>query len=203
MHPIEGYLSSSVEMRKRGNFHVPEGFLYSCFEGYVLEHGHLLESAPLDEEEVQLVQEVLDSAQARGIDLHEVKQCFANAQAFVLHADTDDFTYYEGYAVGRASLPIHHGWVVINGKVIDLTWQLEQPASRVLLPGRPVGELPEHWCYWGFPVEDLEYIRARVIARDLIGSVLDDPEGNYPLLRGVNPNDQESWAEFADEQLTG
>jgi hypothetical protein len=193
MHPLEQYMRQMVEMRKRGNFHIPAGFNYSSFEEYVLEHGHLLESSDLDEEETELTLEVLRSAAARGVDVHEFKQCFANSQSFVLEGDTDEFTYYEGFAIGRAPIPVHHGWVVINGKVIDLTWHLEEPASRVLLPGRPVGELPKNWAYWGFPVENLEYVRARVLGRGMIGSLLDDWEGNYPLMRGVDPNDEESW----------
>ncbi len=62
MHPLEHYLTGMAEMRKRGEFRVPAGFSYSSFEEYVLEHGHLLESSALDEEEAGLVQEVLESS---------------------------------------------------------------------------------------------------------------------------------------------
>ncbi len=196
MHFLETYLRQSVEMRERANIHVPEGFLYNSIEDFVLKNGQLLESSALTDDEAELVQEVLDSARARGVDVHEFKQCFANAQSFVLEGDTDDFTYFEGYATGRACFPIHHGWVAINGKVIDLTWTLERPASRSLLPNRPVGELPEGWAYFGVPVRELDYLRTRVIAREMIGSLLDDWEGNYPFLRGIDLEDEEAWSEM-------
>jgi len=186
-----------VALRKHGGFTVPTGYDYSCMEDYVLRNGVVLRSEGLTPEEEAIVQGALDDAEALGRDVHEFKQCFANAQSLVLHADTDELVYYEGYACGRVSgFPIHHGWVGINGKVVDLTWELECPVqSRTLLPNRPVGELPEGYVYWGFPVENVRYVRHRILAREMIGSLLDDWEGDFPLLRGVDPNDEASWDE--------
>lgn len=191
---LEEYMRGSVEVRNRAKMVVPEGFRYQCFEDYVLRKGHQFESTALTSEEETIVQETLDRTARKGMNVHEQKQCFANAQRFCLYAKGSGLTYYEGYACGLVGFPVHHGWVGINGKVIDLTWRLEEPdTSRSLLSAFPVGELPEHYCYWGFPIEDPGYIRCRMFAREMIGSVLDDWEGGYPLLRGIDPNDEESW----------
>jgi hypothetical protein len=199
-HFLEEYMRGSVAMRKHGNIHVPEGYDYTCFEDYVLRNGAPLSSSALTDEEEQTVKEALDRAVRVGVDVHEMKQCFANSQTLLLMSDEPDLMYYEGYATGRAGFPVHHGWVGINGKVVDLTWLLKEPnTSRSVLPQHPVGELPENWLYWGVPFENLDYIRFRVTTRELIGSLLDDMEGNYPLLRGIDPNDDESWMDFAAE----
>ena len=197
---IEDYMRGSVDIRKRGNMRVPEGYDYTCFEDYVLRNGTLLTSSALTEDEEQTVKEALDRAARVGVDVHEMKQCFANSQTLLLMSDEPDLIYYEGFATGRVGFPIHHGWLGINGKVVDLTWRLQHPdTSRTLLPERPVGELPENWMYWGVPFENPEYVRFRMNTREIIGSLLDDIEGDYPLLRGVDPNDDESWMEFAAE----
>jgi hypothetical protein len=46
------------------------------------------------------------------------KMCFMNAQRFVL--DHPDAKYYEGYWSAFV-IPVHHGWVVLDGKVYDFT----------------------------------------------------------------------------------
>lgn len=47
----------------------------------------------------------------------KVKECFYNSQLFVT---TETGEYYEGYCMDGL-LPFHHGWVVIDGKVVDFT----------------------------------------------------------------------------------
>lgn len=193
---LETYMRGSIEMRRRANIRVPEGYQFSCFEDFILRQGHLLESSALTEDELELVRETLEGCRAMGIDVHERQQCFANSQSFVLHAETDDFAYYEGYAVGRIGFPVHHGWVELNGKVIDLTWTVASSASRDLLPDHPMGELPEPYAYWGVRFEDMDYVRHRLIKREMIGSLIDDWEADYPLLRGIDPNDRKTWGDL-------
>lgn len=197
---LEDYMRGMVEMRKRMQPDLPSGYEYRCFEDYVLQRGTNLTSTTLTDEEEEIVQEALDHCRRAQVDVHVVKQCFANAQQLLLVATPPELIYYEGYACGRVTgFPVHHGWLTINGKVIDPTWKLETPTSRSLLPAHPVGELPEKYEYYGFPVENLDYIRFRVTTRELVGSVLDDWEADYPLLRGIDPNDEDSWLEFARE----
>lgn len=200
MSTLEPYMRAMVEMRKQ-NFAIPPGYQYRCFEDYVLQKGSMLTSSPLTDEEEAIVQEALDRMAEARINVHEMKQCFSNAQQLLLFADVPELVYYEGYACGRlAGFAVHHGWLGINGKVIDLTWRLESPnTSRSLLPHHPVGQLPDGYEYWGFPVECVDYLRFRVIAREAVGSVLEDWEGDFPLLRGIDPNDKDSWSELALE----
>ncbi|MGH7175044.1 MAG: hypothetical protein ACREGR_01645, partial [Minisyncoccia bacterium] len=44
--------------------------------------------------------------------------CYMNAQKFVI--SHPDAKYYEGYWWG-GMFPVHHGWVVLDGQVIDFT----------------------------------------------------------------------------------
>lgn len=48
----------------------------------------------------------------------KTKQCFMNAQKFALHHP--DAHYYEGYWWGGL-IPVHHGWIVLDGQVVDFT----------------------------------------------------------------------------------
>jgi hypothetical protein len=48
----------------------------------------------------------------------ESKQCFHNAQIFVLTCTKGE--YFEGYCYDDI-IPVHHAWIVIDGKVVDFT----------------------------------------------------------------------------------
>lgn len=70
-----------------------------------------------------------------GFRMGKVKECYANAASLALNRP--GMTYFEGYAVGRAAIPLGHAWVVDEaGQVIDTTW-------------RPAGEDPSEWAYLG------------------------------------------------------
>lgn len=49
------------------------------------------------------------------------KECFYNCQKFVVLDGTDHATYYEGFVTDVAGRLTHHGWLVVNGVVIDPT----------------------------------------------------------------------------------
>lgn len=46
------------------------------------------------------------------------KACFYNAQMFLLICEKGE--YFEGYCYDNL-LPVHHAWIVIDGKVVDFT----------------------------------------------------------------------------------
>ena len=52
----------------------------------------------------------------------ERQQCFANSQSAVYQGFDGVVQYVEGY-VARRDLPVevHHGWLTLNSKVVDLT----------------------------------------------------------------------------------
>ena len=46
------------------------------------------------------------------------KECFYNAQMFLLTCEKGE--YFEGYCYDSL-IPVHHAWIVIDGKVVDFT----------------------------------------------------------------------------------
>lgn len=209
MSGIEAYLTQMTNFRAMrmdlvdGNVKAqpipkPNGFEYYCIEDFVMQNGHVFSSEELTDEEAEIVKAAIEQAQSVGWEVHTMKQCYSNAQLVVLSDRSGQLHYAEGYAVGLASIAVQHGWVTINGKVVDVTWKLDEPTSRNLLPDHPVGELPEGYEYFGFVMENRGYIRNRIMYREIVGSLLDDWEANYPLLRGVDPHDEESFAEFEE-----
>lgn len=67
--------------------------------------------------------EVRDAIRAAGMR-PMMKQCFKNSQRFIMRSDlADRLTYVEG-VVGRATF---HAWLLLDGKILDLT--LDKEAS--------------------------------------------------------------------------
>lgn len=89
----------------------------------------------------------------------EMKQCYMNAGQLAI--DYRSLTYYEGYAVGKASIPIHHAWVVDeDGEVIDTTW-------------REDGEDAREWTYLGVGFQG-DFLCEIILEKETWG-VLDSP----------------------------
>ena len=123
--------------------------------GWIAEHGMPFESEPLTHDEMRWLFETLDAEGSR----YPIKQCFSNSQLVLLHADVwgdsrHELVYAEGYA--QSVIPVHHGWLLLNGKVIDLTMRLSGPLKRTSpvkkarLRNRVLGEFPETQS--GFPI---------------------------------------------------
>lgn len=95
----------------------------------------------------------------------KTKQCFMNAQKFAL--DHPDAKYYEGYWWGGL-VPVHHGWVVLDGRVVDFT---AEAVDRVT--GRDHD--PAEDDYFGVHVPT-GFIRQRIVVTkmwtDLLGAYL-------------------------------
>jgi hypothetical protein len=99
---------------------------------------------------------------------------------------TGKVVYVEGYvwAYGDRLPPVHHGWLTLHGKVIDMTVVTRAIARPDRLPKEPLqvhGELQER-AYFGVP-----FLRSRFKFRRSLnrgrGSLLDDPDAGYPLLK--------------------
>jgi len=122
-----------------------------------------------------------------------IKECFYNCQRLAVSAE-GALRYWEGYAWGGAVIPVHHAWVTINGKVIDLTWrQTVRAAGRV--PGEfaydvlgsfldrfALGLMPEDAVFLGVEI-DTSNATLRMCKYEAWVSYLDDWESNFPLLR--------------------
>ena len=150
----------------------PPGFRYSCIHDYVLENGRNFESASLTAEQSELVGSIV----ARMSEAAIPKQCFYNAQILAMAFWSERVSYVEGFAICSIPIPIHHGWVSVDGKVIDVTWKED---------GLPIiGEFPEGRGYYGASVSN-EFISDRCAELGVAGTVLDDFERGFPLLKGA------------------
>lgn len=66
------------------------------------------------------------------------RECFSNSQRALLDGDAEcRMTYAEGYASSvDDGLTIHHGWLTIGGKVVDLTLRTADIGAKVYVPPR-------------------------------------------------------------------
>lgn len=161
----------------------PRPGYYAGLEDYILTKGHLYESQPLTASEVAFVKAV----RARG--RYPIKECFSNSQRVVL-----DFLfqtmpaginvkYAEGYAL-RHDLPlaVHHAWLDLNGKVVDLTMRKKFGKGSLLGVGAFAGV-----DYWGVAFSMGE-VRKRAAETGSYGTLLDDWERGHPYMKiGYTP----------------
>ena len=87
---------------------------YCSFYDYVLDRGHACKVEQMTHEEWNLASTIL------AIRMRP-QGCFYNAQQTVLKDHSEKLVYVEGFAV-CGFLPTHHGWITLNGKVLDPTW---------------------------------------------------------------------------------
>ncbi|HVJ21342.1 MAG TPA: hypothetical protein VM686_38285 [Polyangiaceae bacterium] len=93
----------------------PEGWAYANAETFVLAHGSNWEHGPFTVEERRYVTETVKRARL----VPKMGQCWRNARQALLLGDANRrLAYVEGYTTGRG---IHHGWLLLEGKVVDIT----------------------------------------------------------------------------------
>ena len=155
--------------------HRPEGYGYASIEDYLFVHGAESVVAPLSPEEVDIVRRAHHRLR------FQMQGCYRNAQELVLRDASNTLQYVEGYGLGRACIPLMHGWATVNGKVVDPTW-LPVQNKQVVSP-------PSDWHYFGatFSREEIrEIARLQINGRGRKGklwSVLDFWEAGFPVLR--------------------
>lgn len=158
---------------------------------YVLRAGHPFPSAPLALDEQRLIKaevEDLDSEFPRS-------QCFRNCQRFVMNLASPLVRYAEGFVMVGGLVDLH-AWLSVNGKVVDLTLR-RFPAEGE--SGDPdtgyrlavLGEIPAGRIYRGMAF-DTEPLSRLCLRRQSWGTLIDDWQNDFPLLRG------KTLAEFAD-----
>lgn len=186
MTELEHHLRNTSASKRAARM-MPPDILYAGIEDYVTDKGQDFPSIPggLAPFEQEVVREAV--AAAGGMrKVSVVKQCFANAQQVVLADTSGLLTYVEGYAVGRAGVPMLHGWVVARHPsglaVVDLTWQVSEPARKGPLRYAVLGELPERWAYHGV-IFSKKTVEANVSRTGHYQSLIDDWRGGWPLLR--------------------
>jgi hypothetical protein len=176
-----------------------KGAPFHTMEGYVLMRGQEYESSPLTDAEALWLFEVIDALGGR----FPVKQCYANAQRVLLHVNDGALVepcedmkleYVEGWAMGL--IPVMHGWLLLNGKVVDLTLRLRKPllreskVCRRRLKDRALGQFPESRQYFGV-VYPTAQVAERVRETGEWGTIIDDWRRGWPVLRAecVEPRD--------------
>jgi hypothetical protein len=160
----EGSVVDFLEMlRKNQNM---KGMAYGGPADFILKHGQEYKSAKLTDEELDMLKNVL-SRQCS----YKVKQCFYNAQSIGL---TGTIGYCEGYADSLGGIAMEHAWNTINGKVIDMTWKMNNKGKPVL------GTIPAGWEYFG--VELPNKLVNKMWSTGKSGPLISDWENGFPLL---------------------
>jgi hypothetical protein len=143
-----------------------KGYAYDGPAEFVLKHGKQYQSAELTSEELEMLKHVLK----RQCD-YEAKKCFYNAQSIGL---AGTIGYVEGYA-DSVGIPMDHAWNTINGKVIDMTWKMNNGGEPVL------GVIPEGWEYHG--VELPHQLINSMWSTGKSSTIINDWENDFPLLK--------------------
>jgi len=198
---IESYLEQLACMQASQNFKGDPQFNYTSTEDFVLDRGEPQpESAPLTEEQLEYLLKV--AGRCTGVPF-EPKQCFQNAMVLTAADHEDRIWYVEGYCLSGA-IPVHHAWVELDGKLVDLTRSLRgKEAVDEFMAGKPpqedlldrvLGEIPKGWMYLGikFPVEA---VRSYMFEHEETNALI----GNYKLGFDIfkkernTPRDRDVW----------
>jgi len=207
------YLASSEAMMAESIGKPVEGADYYTLYGYVHGLGRAYESEPLTDDETRWLFELIDNYRGR----FPIKQCFSNSQRLLMHADTratlfEDKThtlaYVEGYAI--SFFPLHHGWLTLNGKVVDVTLRLQKEEMfsrktalhRRRLRDRVIGEFHGSRQYYGIELT-MQQIRDRVTRTGRWGTLLDEWESGWPLLRNLGTRGADEGPHGEDETDEG
>jgi len=128
----------------------------SAMHAVVLDRGVEFESQQLTPKEKKFLEGIIHITSCEFAQ----KQCFHNSQMVILSTDSlpntgFEIKYFEGFVLSdRLLMPIHHGWLTLNGKLIDLT--LTQDEYNSGIPGfenRIVGVIPQDLEYLGLDIE--------------------------------------------------
>ncbi len=164
---------------------IRDDYAYRTPRDYVKQHGRLYESQALTGPELGYLARLIHRV-GHGFP---IRQCYANSQELVLASlkvrdDEHQVKYVEGMT--NAIIPIDHGWLTINSKVVDPTLRFRDCdpgwTDNELLPSRVVGLFPEHREYLGveFSVDD---VKAYVRRLKQYGTMIDNYWEAHPLLR--------------------
>ena len=117
-----------------------------------LSEGRSFESRPVTDDEWSEVRKVMRWTTAG--------ECFENCTRAVCRRPTQ-LEYVEGYVVPEGvSLPIHHAWLTVNGKVVDPTLRVDPLFEREMFPDLAIGEFPAGRRYLGVVVPTSQLRRA-------------------------------------------
>jgi hypothetical protein len=154
---------------------------YVSVEDYVLDRGRLFHSQSLTSREIGVV---LEAARRAGKNFPQ-GYCFANAAKLVVSDTTGELHYVEGFAVGTL-MPVHHAWVVIQNKIVDLTWRSRDQDVTVMkhpYTENILGVMPADRAYLGVSFLHDDVLRRLANTSLSAVSFFDDWEKNRSLFR--------------------
>jgi hypothetical protein len=159
------------------------GFLFKSFETFVLAYRRGYESAALNDDERALAERLVRQYRGLWCFLFAYNRCFENAQRLLHIDDTGTLVYVEGFVWvhGDRLPPVHHGWLSLHGKVIDLT------APTRATPRPPPPEPPQlHGVFEGRAYLGVPFLRSYVKRGSNYdvgwSSLLEDESSGYRLL---------------------
>lgn len=170
--------TANATLREKGP---PPGFAFHSIHGLIAVKGHTFPSRDLTEDEAVWFREASIGHP------YAQKECFRNAQRFVLYEHAGlpagwTLTYAEGFVAMRdLPIPILHGWIMLNDKVIDPTIRRGKPKKRDRLSDRALGAFTDRE-YIGL-LFTVDQVRERVLAMEEWSSFLDDYRNEFPLLK--------------------
>lgn len=165
---VKGFLQMQDHIIRSMQPAPPRGFNYHSPIDFVLDRGRAYRSEALTPAERKVVKA------AAGRHKYRKKECFYNAHMLVMRDMTRTLVYTEGWAF-NGLMPVYHGWVTINGKVVDLTW--DDKGSPIM------GALPEGWEYYGVEFPDRVALAERVARTELVAAVIDAHHEGWPVLQ--------------------
>lgn len=175
---LKQYLIETIRFKNRLGLIFPAEYPYQGGEDYVLDRGSLFPSCALTNKEKTIIQTALNACPVKRFSLGH---CYFNAQILVAHDPSGELHYCEGFAMGLTGHPTLHGWIGINGKVLDITWRVPN-RGKGKFRDRVWGLLPEGWAYYGASFGN-EMLLARIGRIRATGSFLDDVAHGFPLFR--------------------
>ena len=114
LQDLEGLMSRQKKTDRKPKWY------YDGVIDFLLREGSAYKSQELTKEESDKVLKLVSSFTA-AYGEPKPKQCYYNSQMAAM--SNDDFTYVEGYALCDLGLPLPHAFLIINDKVVDLTWR--------------------------------------------------------------------------------
>ena len=145
---IKNYCNSMIEMRSNTNMKTRTDFYYSSIEDFLKKEGTFAKSQQLTKSELEYVCKAIRDLPFTP----QVKQCFYNSQMLVLNDRENKLVYNEG--LGNCGiLPMLHGWVTINNKVIDVTWKTNGWDKKFKKDNYVLGKLPKDYSYCGVKID--------------------------------------------------
>jgi hypothetical protein len=122
MSVVKKYIE--VLNKMNNNFNDSNSF-YNGIYDFLIKEGILFKSVALTKSEQKAVDKLFSRfIKMNGVPKH--KECYYNAQIALYYDSENIFRYSEGFAIdNKIGIPLSHGFLTINGKVVDLTWRDE------------------------------------------------------------------------------